>query len=808
MEKRDKRQKIRTVLILEVLLFFSALLIYSQFVFGDRFLAFGTFADVGSDTVQQYLMHYHSVVNHMRDGNISFWDFNNGFGVNVFQMNLFDPTLILLYLIGLIRGANHIWGALVYVQILRILMAGLAGYLFLSEFKLSERSKLFAAYIYGFNGFLMVWGQHYQFGIITVYLPLLLLFAERAFQKKRFRACLPLIVFLTVVDSTYLAYMSCLTTGIYLIFRGLLATELPVKERLLLFLKTCLGMLLGVLMGLCVLLPAVYVIFGVTSRMESEYSLGQRLLKGFLPMEGESYLTMLYRFFSANLLNKNGDYAGYSNYYEDPSVFASIFLVIFGVQYLCVLWRSRLSRYKKGVLYGAAALIGFSLIFPLAGIVFNGCSGYISRFTFVLMPFFALMIAWMTDFFLEGEKLCIPALIAAGALSVCIYISGYTLTTQPPQKNLILGMLAVGVAGTLVLLAGRFLKKMKYRKTFYSILLFLAVADMCLEGKGTVTDRGAVEKTDTTCLTDLYSEDVKEALAWLKKTDTGFYRIEKTYREGIAAMSSLAQDYSSISTYNSMQNGNVKEFVFNSAPGLLFDGLNYYCYSEHPEDGELPVFLGVRYLLSKDDQVPDTYEFVRSFGTISVYQAKEYAGIVSFYNASRAMTNEDFKAKCNSRGNQQSLDKVLLAKIGIEESQEEIEAYQAEAKAKSSTDPVKKTSEDSYAGDRGTFTLEKDGNDSHLKGTAEVPSDGYLLITVPYEGGWELTLDGEKQEILKADLGFMGVRISAGSHTFSLDYQPPLLKEGCILSIIGWLIYLIYLTVMTRSKQQKRSEKS
>ena len=185
MEKRDKRQKIRTVLILEVLLFFSGLLIYSQFVFGDRFLAFGTFADVGSDTVQQYLMHYHSVVNHIRDGNVSFWDFNNGFGVNVFQMNLFDPTLILLYLIGLVRGANHIWGALVYVQILRILMAGLAGYLFLSEFKLSERSKLFAAYIYGLNGFLMVWGQHYQFGIITVYLPLLLLFSERTFRRKR-----------------------------------------------------------------------------------------------------------------------------------------------------------------------------------------------------------------------------------------------------------------------------------------------------------------------------------------------------------------------------------------------------------------------------------------------------------------------------------------------------------------------------------------------------------------------------------------------------------------------------------------------
>ena len=137
MEKKDHVQQMRTVLILEVLLFFSGFLVYWDYVFGNHFLAFGTFADVGSDTVQQYLMHYHSVVNHIRNGNVSFWDFNNGFGINVFQMNLFDPTLILLYLIGLIRGANHIWGALVYVQILRILLAGLAGYLFLSEFQFS-----------------------------------------------------------------------------------------------------------------------------------------------------------------------------------------------------------------------------------------------------------------------------------------------------------------------------------------------------------------------------------------------------------------------------------------------------------------------------------------------------------------------------------------------------------------------------------------------------------------------------------------------------------------------------------------------
>ena len=145
-------------------------------------------------------------------------------------------------------------------------------------------------------------------------------------------------------------------------------------------------------------------------------------------------------------------------------------------------------------------------------------------------------------------------MIATGALSVCIYISGWKLTSQPLQKQLILGMLAVSVLAMAVLLAGQWLKDPKYQRGFCTVLLLLAVADMCMEGKGTVTDRGAVEKNDTTCLLDLYNEDVKNALAWLKETDTGFYRVEKTYLEGIASMTSLAQDYSSISTYNSMQN--------------------------------------------------------------------------------------------------------------------------------------------------------------------------------------------------------------------------------------------------------------
>ena len=126
------------------------------------------FDDVGGDTWQQYTMHYASIVNHLRAGTFSLWDFTNGMGTNMFLLSLFDPSLILLYVIGVILGAAHMLFYLVWIQILKILVAGFVFYLFLSEFNYSRPAKFLAAFAYGLSGYLMIWGQHYQFGMVTI----------------------------------------------------------------------------------------------------------------------------------------------------------------------------------------------------------------------------------------------------------------------------------------------------------------------------------------------------------------------------------------------------------------------------------------------------------------------------------------------------------------------------------------------------------------------------------------------------------------------------------------------------------------
>ena len=156
-------------------LFVSCLFMFREYLSGDLVMVYN---DVGGDTWQQYTAYYASVVNHLRAGNFALWDFTNGIGINLFSWFQMDPSLILLLMIGVILGPAHMLYYLVVLQIMKILAAGIVFYMFLSEFSYSKQAKFMAAFAYGMNGYLLIWGQHYQFGMVTVYFPLFLLFVE------------------------------------------------------------------------------------------------------------------------------------------------------------------------------------------------------------------------------------------------------------------------------------------------------------------------------------------------------------------------------------------------------------------------------------------------------------------------------------------------------------------------------------------------------------------------------------------------------------------------------------------------------
>ncbi|PAF39994.1 hypothetical protein CHH69_05200 [Terribacillus saccharophilus] len=74
--------------------------------------------------------------------------------------------------------------------------------------------------------------------------------------------------------------------------------------------------------------------------------------------------------------------------------------------------------------------------------------------------------------------------------------------------------------------------------------------------------------------------------------------------------------------------------------------------------------------------------------------------------------------------------------------------------------------------------------------------DSYLKIPVPYEKGWQVSVNGEGQELLKADYAFLGVKLQSGDNHIVFTYRPPywnLLLVLCIGSLIVSLAWGFFL---------------
>ena len=90
---------------------------------------------------------------------------------------------------------------------------------------------------------------------------------------------------------------------------------------------------------------------------------------------------------------------------------------------------------------------------------------------------------------------------------------------------------------------------------------------------------------------------------------------------------------------------------------------------------------------------------------------------------------------------------------------------------------------------------------SHLTGSVHAKKDGALLLTIPYDEGWQLTVDGEKATCEPALGLFLATEISQGEHTFELRYIPRGSVEGCSISAVAIAAALLWMLQGKRKKQ-------
>lgn len=817
---------VRALCFLFLLLSASCSFIFRDYLYGNDLMIFN---DIGSDTWQQYIMNYTSIVNHLRDGSFSLWDFNNGLGINQFNFNLFDPFLMLLYGVGVVLGPAHMLLYINVIQILKIMVAAFAFYWFLSQFSFSVLSKMITSYAYALNGFLLVWGQHYQFGTVVIYFPLMLLFCEKFIQKKKGKALFPVMVFLCGIYSVYFTYMCLAATGLYLLFRILMLDGLTWKERIQRFLLGCAEMIMGVGMSLVVFLPMAEVLLDVSSRLESDGTgLLDFLRQCFTPYSRRFYLSMLKRMFSSNLQNGYGLAKGpqqyVMNYYEDPVLFCSTLAVFLNVQFLAVLRKADMTKRAKRVLYGVAALILVGTALPVGGTVFNYFTLPTQRYTFVLMTVFLLLMAWMWDYMRKGGKLNLVLILAVTALMGWAYWCGYEQAGFQEYRTNILILTVTGILTAVCLTLLCFLKDIQIRNVILGVMGVVLVVNVVSEGGTNYQNRVTMKKTDVPAevmvqetqryeemrtsddkeikyraeiekpqdfFREMYRVDLADCLNYLKENDPTFYRVEKDYISGTVSMDSSGQGYRGISTYNSVMNGNVKEFVKTCYPELFFADHNHYTFWNNVDDNWLAAFLGVKYILSGNGEPDETkYKLLDQVGSLYIHVNVLDAQTAHFYT--QDISEESLKELCTEENREELLGEAIALEDGTEIGDaSEIQTLKSE--------------EQETAEQNSSVTLDAPQKDSVVTGSVHAEADGYALFMIPYEKGWSLTIDGEKAELLRGDIGFLACEVPEGDHTILLTFEAPGLKAGTIGSVLFWILFAQSRLLTIRKNKTRKS---
>ena len=97
---------------------------------------------------------------------------------------------------------------------------------------------------------------------------------------------------------------------------------------------------------------------------------------------------------------------------------------------------------------------------------------------------------------------------------------------------------------------------------------------------------------------------------------------------------------------------------------------------------------------------------------------------------------------------------------------------------------------------------------THIKGHIDVSRPGELILSVPYEPGWKILVDGEKVQAGLFDDTFISLSLEPGEHTIEMHYNPTGLALGIVISslcLAGFLLIIVLERRRRRGLEQKSS---
>lgn len=92
--------------------------------------------------------------------------------------------------------------------------------------------------------------------------------------------------------------------------------------------------------------------------------------------------------------------------------------------------------------------------------------------------------------------------------------------------------------------------------------------------------------------------------------------------------------------------------------------------------------------------------------------------------------------------------------------------------------------------------------DTSLSALVNASEDGYLLMSIPYDAGWKVLVDGERVEAKAFSDALMMIPVSSGEHNIRLSYIPEGLIPGAIITGGGVLALILCFVISKLLKKR------
>lgn len=538
-----------------------------------------------SDLNGQYVSYYAYLKSVFQESHNIFYTFSKTLGGNMIGLTgyyLLSPFNIVLLFYPLTR----ITTAIFIITVAKIMFSGLFFYLYLESRTEKKYFLLLFSTAYALMAYNFAFQMHLMWLDGVVLLPLIAFGIDKIFEQKS-AVLYAVSLGLSIITCYYIGYMLCIFSVIYFIYK--MIKEFPKGYIFKILMKYAIFSILGAGLSSVILIPSILSLQG---SKEITVSGNLNLTLQFGPVD---FLSKFY----TSAYNKE------QFFYGLPNIYCGILILILVL--LFFLNRTVKVKEKAATVFVFAVLISSFSIKALDMVWhgFNMPNSFNYRYSFVF-SFFLILIAFESLYRLREDSaswkyVLSGLLVIGGAVYVVLqkfdYISWEFILFD---------------IGCTVLFCVFLHQSQKGDRDFRPIFLFLI---FCLNLYALYSNGYQYLKNMDYFDHSLesYVDEVKPSVDFIKKTDSGFYRMEKDFLYSLNDPMLLS--YNGLSHFSSTENVSVKEIM--ERLGYTRNG-KFWAYYGSGSTLAADSLLGVKYVMSKDN-VPPYLQPYNQQDTINTY---------------------------------------------------------------------------------------------------------------------------------------------------------------------------------------------